>query len=422
MDGPQRPPLRRRTDGRVVAGVANGLAQHLGMPVPAARIGFVATTTVMGVGALAYLLLWLAVPTDEAGRAREGAADGARTGGTRPRWRLGGRFVADTETGSWLLWGAAILAVGLVSLADRAGVGLPVVTAVPAALVLAGAVIVWTHLDDTVRSRWVEGATGGTPRGGLRLVAGLALAVTGMLLLALTGTDAAAVGPAAVATVAVLLGVGLLLAPWALRLWRNLETERAARVRETERADIAAHLHDSVLQTLALIQRRSEDPVEVARLARAQERELRGWLYGSGSTSAAESLRAAVEQVVAQVEDDHAVPVEVVVVGDRPLDPAAEALVQAVREATLNAVRHGRPPVRVYVEVADDAVQVFVSDRGDGFDPDDVPSDRLGVRESIVGRMSRAGGSARVRPAPAGGTEVVLELPVRQGAGHEEVR
>ncbi len=419
MDGPQRPPLRRRTDGRVVAGVATGLAQHLGMPVPAARIGFVATTTVMGAGALAYLLLWLAVPAD--GADRPGTAEDPAPGARR-RWRVGGRFVADTETGSWLLWGAAILAVGLVSLADRAGVGLPVVTAVPAALVLAGAVIVWTHLDDTVRSRWVEGATGGTPRGGLRLVSGLALAVTGMLLLALTGTDATAVGPAAVATVAVLAGVALLLAPWALRLWRNLETERAGRVRATERADIAAHLHDSVLQTLTLIQRRSEDPVEVARLARAQERELRGWLYGTRSSSAAESLGAAVEQVVAQVEDDHAVPVEVVVVGDRALDPAAESLVQAVREATLNAVRHGRPPVRVYVEVADDAVQVFVSDRGDGFDPEDVPPDRLGVRESIVGRMARAGGSARVRPAPAGGTEVVLELPVRQVAGHEEVR
>ncbi|WP_380164088.1 PspC domain-containing protein [Jannaschia sp. R86511] len=442
MDPAPRPPLRRRTQGRLVGGVAAGVADHLGMPVPAARLGFVGLALVMGAGVLAYLLLWLVVPPAPAppgsraprgagvtvtdGRAADGevteAADGAATDGTPTAAGRWGRFVPDTETGAWLLWGVVLLVVGLVALADRAGWGLGLATAVPAALAIAGAVLVWTHLDGTVRTRWVAGATGGTPGGGLRLAVGLLLAVTGLLLLALTGTDAAALGPATLATLAVVTGLALLLAPWALRLWRNLESERAARVRETERADIAAHLHDSVLQTLALIQRRSDDPVEVARLARAQERELRGWLYGSRSTSGAASLGAAVEQVVAQVEDDHAVPVEVVVVGDRPLDPAVEALVQAVREATLNAVRHGRPPVRVYVEVADDAVQAFVSDRGDGFDPDDVPPDRLGVRESVVGRMVRAGGSARVRPAPAGGTEVVLELPVRQPAGHEEAR
>jgi signal transduction histidine kinase/phage shock protein PspC (stress-responsive transcriptional regulator) len=402
-----RPPLRRPARGRVVAGVAAGVAAHLGLPVRAVRIGFVASAAVFGVGAFAYGLLWALVPDD--------AAVAGVPGGAAARRPPRSRFAVDGETGAWLLWGVALLTVGLTVLADRLGLGVSVRNVVPAALAVTGAVIVWSNLDATVRSRWVAGATGGTPRGGLRLAAGLVLVVVGTLLIALTGADAAVVRPAAVAALAVLAGVSLLLAPWALRLWRGFEAERAARARETERADIAAHLHDSVLQTLALIQRRSGDPAEVARLARAQERELRGWLYGPPPTTGGASLRAAVEEVLAHVEDDHAVPVEVVVVGDRPVDAGADALVLAVREATLNAVRHGRPPVRVYVEVAEDAVTAFVSDRGDGFDPDDVPADRLGVRESVVGRMERAGGTAQVRRASAGGTEVVLALPLGQG-------
>jgi signal transduction histidine kinase len=310
-----------------------------------------------------------------------------------------------------------------VLLLARAGLGVPAQAVVPAALAVAGAVIAWAQLDAAERGRWIAGATGGTRGGAWRLAAGLALAATGILLLAVTGSDASALRPALLASAAVLAGVGLLLAPWALRLWRGLEAERAARVRATERADIAAHLHDSVLQTLALIQRRAGDPTEVARLARAQERDLRSWLYGPTSTgsgtaaaSPAGSLRAAVERAAAAVEDAHAVPVEVVVVGDRPLDQPAEALVQALREATVNAVRHARPPVRVYVEASGDGVEAWVADRGDGFDPAGVPPDRLGVRESVVGRMERAGGSARVRRAPGGGTEVVLRLPAAAGA------
>ena len=180
--------------------------------------------------------------------------------------------------------------LGAAALAQRAGAGVSLPTVTAGAVAVTGAVVAWTHLDARDRQRWVSGATGGTPRGALRLLAGLALAVTGLLLLALTGEDASVLRPAALASVAVLGGVSLLLAPWALRLWRGLEAERAARVRETERADLAAHLHDSVLQTLALIQRRSDDPAEVARLARAQERELRGWLYGSRAARAPGAL------------------------------------------------------------------------------------------------------------------------------------
>lgn len=403
---PPRPPLVRPVDGRVVAGVAAGLSAHLGVPVRGVRLGFVLGTALLGAGVLAYLLLWAVVPD---GPGRRPAGDAADPGVAAPGRR---RFVADGETGVWLVSGVVLATLGAVLLADRLGVGLPSATVVPAAAALAGGFLAWTQLDPVARSRWVAGATGGTPRGGLRLLAGVGLAVGGTLLLALAQVDAAALRPTAAAALAVLSGVGLLLAPTLLRLWRGLESERAARARETERADIAAHLHDSVLQTLALVQRRADDPAEVARLARAQERELRGWLYGTRSTSGATSLAAAVERAAAQVEDEHAVPVEVVVVGDRALDERAEALVLALREATLNAVRHARPPVRVYVEVADDAVDAYVSDRGDGFDPDQVPVDRLGVRESVVGRMARAGGAATLRRAPAGGTEVALHLPV----------
>jgi signal transduction histidine kinase len=199
-----------------------------------------------------------------------------------------------------------------------------------------------------------------------------------------------------------------------MRLWGDLRAEQAQRIRETERADIAAHLHDSVLQTLALIQRKSDDPAEVTRLARAQERELRGWLY-AGPVGSQASLASAVTEVAHEVEDLHGIPIELVVTGDRTLDVPATVLVRALREALLNAVRHGGPPVSVYVEVGSEVVEAFVRDHGPGFDLDDVPRDRLGVRESILGRMSRHGGSAALRRLEDG-TEVSLSLPVAAAA------
>jgi len=217
-----------------------------------------------------------------------------------------------------------------------------------------------------------------------------------------------------VAAIAVLAGAGVVLAPWGLRLWRDLDAERAARAREAERSDIAAHLHDSVLQTLALIQRRSDDPVQVARLARAQERDLRTWLYGGDAVDAG-SVAAQIKAAAAEVEDRHGASIEVVVVGDRPADDRTTALVAALREAMVNAVKHGQPtssaPVQVYVEATADGVEAFVRDRGPGFELDAVPPDRLGVRESIVARMHRHGGSATVRSTAGEGTEVRLEMP-----------
>jgi signal transduction histidine kinase len=240
------------------------------------------------------------------------------------------------------------------------------------------------------------------------------IVLVGVLLFVVQGTDLASTGRVLTATAALLGGTALVLAPWGIRLWRDLDAERAARVRQEERADIAAHLHDSVLQTLALIQRHSADGAQVARLARAQERDLRDWLYGPRPTGHA-TVAGVVRAAAADVEDRHGVAVDLVVVGDGPVDDRVAALVAALREAMVNAVRHAGAPVSVYVEVGPDGVEAFVRDRGAGFDLLDVPADRLGVRESIVGRMERHGGTAKVRSDPDG-TEVRLDLPVAREA------
>jgi signal transduction histidine kinase len=211
--------------------------------------------------------------------------------------------------------------------------------------------------------------------------------------------------------VVVLVGLALILAPFWWRLGRNLAAERAERIRSQERAELAAHLHDSVLQTLALVQKRSGDPREVAALARRQERELRSWLNGEPRTDG--GLAAALQATAVDVEETHGVPIDVVAVGDVPLDEDNRALVAAAREAMVNAAKFAGGTVAVYTEVADERVQVFVHDRGPGFDPDAVPDDRRGVRESIVGRMERHGGRAAIRSTAGVGTEVELTLERR---------
>ena len=184
---------------------------------------------------------------------------------------------------------------------------------------------------------------------------------------------------------------------------------------------MAAHIHDSVLQTLTLVQKRADDPRAVAQLARAQERELRGWLFTGDRAPASASLAAALEEAAAEVEDAHRVPIEVVAVGDAPVGDAANALVAAAREAMVNAAKFAPDAgdVAVYAELGPARSQVFVRDRGDGFDPDAVPEDRRGVRESIIGRMERSGGTARIRSSEAG-TEVELTIEPGAGAEHDE--
>jgi signal transduction histidine kinase len=208
----------------------------------------------------------------------------------------------------------------------------------------------------------------------------------------------------------VLIAFTVILAPWWIRLVRGLAQERAERIRSQERAEVAAHLHDSVLQTLALVQKRADDPREVAALARRQERELRAWLNNTRPSGTA-TLAGALETAAAEVEADHHVPIDVVTVGDGPLDDRATALVAAAREALVNASKFAGPePISLYAEVENGRAEVFVRDRGPGFDPEEAAKDRRGVKDSIIGRMERHGGQATIHSTPGSGTEVELVM------------
>jgi len=209
-------------------------------------------------------------------------------------------------------------------------------------------------------------------------------------------------------------GLAVILGPWIRRLVIELRDERRERIRSEERADVAAHLHDSVLQTLALIQRNADRPRELAALARRQERELRTWLYGDRTAAANGhngTLAAAVDAMVSEVEDLHGIEVDAVTVGECPVDGRVDALLQAAREATVNAAKHaGVDVVSLYVEAEPDRVSAFVRDRGRGFDVDTIPDDRRGISSSIRDRMARNGGTATITSTEGEGTEVALEL------------
>lgn len=422
MESPTRLPLRRPERGRVVGGVAAGLALHLDMPVKLVRLLFVLLTPFAGVGAGLYVFWWVTIPVGDP-RAVAGAERPAALSRLAPSQQS--ETVERLRRLPWteIAVGVALLAGAVALLITRTGGQIGGSWVVPVLLLVAGAALAWSQLDAMQRER-----RAGTrrPVSILRLVGGLVIAGVGVLLL--VGQEAApgALVQSTVAAVAVLAGVALVLAPWWLRLVRELGDERAARARESERADIAAHLHDSVLQTLALIRARADDPTEVARMARAQERELRAWLYDDRPAPGT-SVAAVLAAIVAEIEDTRtgpdgeAVTIETVVVGDTEPDANTDALLQATREALLNAVRHGRPPVSLYLEAGPEEVEVFVRDRGDGFDPDAVPADRFGVRESILGRVRRRGGTASVVCKDGGGTEVRLKVPVLReanGNGH----
>ncbi len=430
---PSRPPLARSSD-RVIAGVCAGLADHLGWPVRMVRIGMVVAALAGGAGVAFYAWLWIMVPTaDESARryarrpaspiapavsapgAAPDAAPGSPAAPAAPRGPsakpAGYRWTRfpGMPFGKEILLGAGLLLAAGVLIARMLGFDVPLGTLIPVAAILGGAAIAWMQLDETRRAGLVDKTKADQAGGWARLAAGLALVVAGVLVMVSGSGSWQQTWLALLSSVAVLGGVALVLLPWGLKFWRDLETERAGRVRATERAEIAAHLHDSVLQTLALIQRRAGNEHDVVRLARAQERELRAWLYRDPGRDAGQ-LSDGIGAAAAEVEDSLGHAVEVVSVGDCAMTERHEALVQAAREAMLNAARHGGGAVSVYLEVTDGAAEVFVKDRGPGFDPDSVPADRLGVRESITGRMRRHGGTATITSGPDG-TEVRLRLP-----------
>jgi signal transduction histidine kinase/phage shock protein PspC (stress-responsive transcriptional regulator) len=378
----------------MVAGVARGLADHLHVDVLVVRAVFVALTFAGGAGIAMYAAFWAFVRTEATG--------GAPDPGVRPtRDRFG-------ERGQYL----ALIAVtiGGVLAIQSLGLGLPGALLWPLALTGFGAAVLWRQADESQRSRWREAVGSGRPPALWTSLAGAALVFAGAATFLAYHAQFRQVRDGMLASVVIVAGIAVITGPWWLGTVRALATERRARIREQERAELAAHLHDSVLHTLALIQRHVEDPREVQRLARSQERELRTWLYRPAADQERDFGRA-LEQIVAEVEDAHGISIEVVVVGERTIDDRLAATLQAAREAMVNAAKHaGTAAISVYAEVEPSKVTVFVRDRGRGFDAGDVPEDRLGVKESIVGRMERHGGKAVVRTAPGEGTEVRLEM------------
>src|SRR3954454_10749589 len=262
----------------------------------------------------------------------------------------------------------------------------------PLVIAAAGGALIWRQSQAAPSAEERATQRRALPRQAVnRVGAGVALVVGGALIFLWLNDMLAAAGDVIVPVVVILVAAAIILAPWWLRLVRSVASERAARIRSQERAEVGAHLHDSVLQTLALVQKRADDPAAVAALARRQERELRAWLNNTRPAGTA-TVAGALEGAAAEVESDHHVPIEVVTVGDGPLDERAAALVAATREALVNASKFAGPePISLYLEVADGRYDVFIRDRGPGFAADDVPADRRGVRDSIVGRMERHG-------------------------------
>lgn len=414
--------MRRRREGRLVAGVAGGLADHLGLDPVYVRVAFAVLTGFGFFGPILYAGYWIAVP-------QEGSPDRDAPAGLAAAARRGLRLLPDGDRGEPVgqLFALLSVALGLVLLLAQTGLGVPGAVLWPALAVAAGLGVLWRQADEAELARGRAGADGAAGAGRSRRLLAVARFAGGALLVALGlasfvfFSGGAAAGRGLLAGAVVVGGAALIAGPWLLRVWRSLAEERAGRIRSQAHADLAAHLHDSVLQTLALIQRQAGDPREVVRLARSQERDLRVFLYGDpgaagttgsdGAEADGATLAVGLRRVAAQVEEAHRVPVEVVTVGDMPLDGAGRALLAAAREAMVNAARHsGAPVVDVYAEVDGAAVTAYVRDRGRGFDPDAVPEDRAGIRHSITGRLARAGGRAVLRARPGEGTEVELRV------------
>jgi signal transduction histidine kinase len=392
----------RPADRRLVGGVATGLADHFGVNVLYVRLAFIVATWLNGIGVLAYLLLWRFLPLHqpEMSPGLEAATrQGLRTS-SRPRPM---EIIQTMAIG--------MVGVGVLIFIQSTGRGVNGHLLGPALVAIVGLAVIWRQFDDVAWKRWMRQTRG---------VGFIARVGAGGVLIAFAGLyfitqerGWGAVVDLSLALGVALVGLALILGPWIIRLLGDLTDERRARVRSEERADVAAHLHDSVLQTLALLQKNAGDQATVATLARRQERELRAWLYGNDEQPD-DSLVAALRASAADVEDTHHVPVEVIAVGDAALDSDVAAVAKAAREAMINAAKHaGVDRIDVYAEADGHTTSVFVRDRGVGFDPESMAEDRMGVRGSIVGRVERHGGTVTIRSNPGEGTEIAMTMPVR---------
>lgn len=429
---PGPPRCLRRSSGKVLGGVASGVADHLRLDPLHVRLAFVVLTLLAGAGPLMYAVLWIVLPQESGvGMPADAAGlDAMSRSGLRSGATGRGRTPLRAREDAGQIVAIVIVGVGALLLLQHLRQVSPAVFW-PVIVGGAGLALLWRQADDAqqvrrsdadsraLRGRWfaVFVGPGGWRTLGRGLVGLVLVFGAGAIFLAAAG-QVSGIAQTLLALLIGLVGIALIVGPWAWRLVRDLDAERGERVRSQERADMAAHLHDSVLQTLALIQKQAHDPKSVVRLARAQERDLRGWLYGEADDPDT-TLRSALQTAAAEVEESHGTPVEVVAVGDAPLDSALTAVLRAAREAVVNAAKHSRAPtIDVYLEVDPDTVEVFVRDRGVGFDPDVVPEDRFGVRRSIHERMERHGGQAEVRSESGSGTEVRLSIRrSSQGAG-----
>ena len=407
----------RDTTSPMIGGVAAGVARHLALDPLWVRVAFVGLSAMGGFGIALYAGLWLFMPaaphldSDLPPGLAAASRRGMRPGG-RSRW---------VDLGPVVALGAVALGVVFVVQALFGGGA----WLWPLVVAGAGLILLWRQADASQRDQWLD--AGGRlsirrvvfGRGGfaayLRVFGGIALLVLALILFAVLSGRGGPLGQGVMVGLLALVGLGLVISPWVRSLIEDLAAERGERVRTEERADMAAHLHDSVLQTLALIQKNAGDSAAVAQLARSQERDLRSWLY-AGERADETTVARALRRMAAEIEDAHGVSVDVVNVGDTELTEDLRPIVNAAREAVTNAAKHaGVPQVDVYAEIGDSTTEVFVRDRGVGFDPSveapaERPGHRLGIRSSIIDRMARHGGSADIRSTPGQGTEVRLSL------------
>ncbi|MCW4459065.1 ATP-binding protein [Microbacterium sp. MPKO10] len=384
---------------RVIGGVCAGFAEHTGIAVGVVRVAAAILALCGGAGLLLYVWLWAATPVSEGRTAVKSVLTQPSTADESAD--AAGSRAPITE----ILLGIALLLAGGAMIASRMGVSIPLAFIIPAVVALAGAGLAWRQFDELRRGR-----DSGRSALVVRALGALVLVVLGILLFFVTGSEPN-IWTVFFAASAVLLGVAVVVAPWVIRLARDLAEERAARTRDVERAEVAAHLHDSVLQTLALIQQKAEPGSDASRLARAQERELREWLFAE-NVGGALDLSAELRRAASALENDFSARIDVITTGSA-VPEAPEGLLAAAREAMLNAAQHAGGTVTVYSESSPTGIEISISDRGSGFDLDDIPDGHFGVRESIMGRMSRMGGTATIRRGPGGtGTDVLLRMPL----------
>ena len=379
--------ITRSSEDRVIAGVGGGIAARLGIPAPYARAALVSLSAAGGIGLILYAVVWIGAPDEE---------------------EYGSLVIADRPASTQQQFGLGLAFVSVLLVLETFGLGVADLIWSVTLLSFGGA-LVWERSNAESRNRLSNLADAAKPRSRTQIVLGTALMGGGIIVILTSLDEFQTLGPIAVAVLLTAVGFMLAFGPWVLGLFDDLTQERRARIRSEERAELAAQLHDSVLQTLALIQR-SDDPQRMTTLARAQERDLRSWLFTPERDHGDETVGEAVTIAAARVEAAFNVPIEVVVVGDRPTTSDSSALIGATAEAMANAAEHSEArQVSVYIECTAEGAEAWITDHGKGFDLAAIDEDRKGITESILARMSRSGGSAEIESTPGEGTEVHLK-------------